>query len=60
MNENFTRIGFPLTNKDPMCFIDFDEQNNIISEYFLKNIVDMNISNTPLEEIISEIYQKGV
>ena len=42
LNENFTRIGFPLTNKDPMCFIDFDEQNNIISEYFLKNIVDMN------------------
>lgn len=25
-----------------------------------ENIVDMNISNTPLEEIISEIYQKGV
>lgn len=25
-----------------------------------ENIIDMNISNTPLEEIISEIYEKGM
>ena len=42
LNENFTRIGYPLTNKDPVCYLDFEEQNNLISHYFLQNIVDMD------------------
>ena len=35
------RFGFPLTNKDPICFKDFDKGNPIYN-YVLKNLVDMD------------------
>ena len=35
--------------------MDFDEQNNIISEYFLKNIVDMNN-----KEILDTVFKDNM
>ena len=40
------RIGYPLTNKDPICFLDYnDEISNFIQEYFLNNLIDMDKIN---------------
>ena len=58
LNENFTRVGFPWTNKDPICLLDYEEQRNIVSEYFLSNIVDMNnkeILDTVFKDKMPEI-----
>ena len=52
ISNNTTQIGYPLTNKDPICYLDFFELNNLISEYFFKNLVDMN--NT---EILEKHYK---
>jgi hypothetical protein len=41
INENVNHIGFPLTNKDHTCNMDFIDFNNSIKKYFLKNLVDM-------------------
>ena len=46
------RIGFPLTNKDPICFKDFSEDDNAIYKYVLDNLVDMD------DESILEKYFK--
>ena len=35
------KIGFPLTNKDSICFLDFKEDNNYIQKYVYSNLVDM-------------------
>ena len=41
INNNTKRFGFPLTNKDPICFNDsFD--TNVIYQYVFNNIVDMD------------------
>ena len=36
------RIGYPLTNKDPSCNLDMQEDHNLVEEYFFKNLVDMD------------------
>ena len=41
INESTKLIGFPLTNKDPICFLD-DKDDIIIQEYTLKNLIDMD------------------
>ena len=58
ININVTRIGYPLTNKDPSCLIDFIDTNNLIGNYFLNNLVDMenkNILDDYFKEKIPEI-----
>ena len=42
MNEKVNRIGYPLTNKDPICLLDYIDSNNLYKKYFLSNLVDMN------------------
>ena len=41
INDKVNKIGFPLTNKDPICFQDFKEENNYIQKYVYANLVDM-------------------
>ena len=41
INDSSIHIGFPLTNKDPVCNLDFIDTNNLIEEFVLKNLVDM-------------------
>ena len=41
INDKVNHIGYPLTNKDPTCNMDFIDTNNLIKKYFLKNLVDM-------------------
>ena len=41
INDKVKQIGFPLTNKDPICNLDFIDTNNLIKKFVLKNLVDM-------------------
>ena len=43
LNKTFNRIGYPLTNKDPYCFLDCIDNDNddYIKKYFFQNLVDM-------------------
>ena len=41
INDKVNRIGYPLTNKDPSCSLDFIDTHNLIKKYFLENLVDM-------------------
>ena len=41
LNKTFIRIGYPLTNKDPICFLDSISNNYYIKKYFSQNLVDM-------------------
>ena len=54
INENTKRFGFPFTNKDPICLMDFKD-DIILKKYFLNNIIDMDnythIINKDLEEM---------
>ena len=42
INNTVNSIGFPLTNKDPICFLDNSKGINYIYDYTFKNLVDMN------------------
>ena len=42
INGKTKRIGYPLTNKDPICFYDYEENNNIVKDFIYKNLVDMD------------------
>ena len=53
INEKANRIGYPLTNKDPNCLIDFIDNNNLLEEYFLNNLVDMD-NKTILNEYFKD------
>ena len=52
LNETSIRIGFPLTNKDPMCFLDCSTNNYYIKQYFYQNLVDMDN-----KEILDTVYK---
>jgi len=57
INKLSKRIGFPLTNKDPICFKDIGKDNPIY-KYVLDNLVDMDngeILNKYFKEKIPEI-----
>ena len=41
LNEKVNHIGYPLTNKDLSCSMDFSYKNNLIKKFFFKNLVDM-------------------
>ena len=42
INDKVKRIGYPLTNKDPICNLDMINNKNFVEEYFFKNLVDMD------------------
>ena len=42
INKNSKRIGYPLINKETIYMLDFNERNNILYEYFLNNLIDMD------------------
>jgi len=57
INDKVNHIGFPLTNKDPICNLDFIDSisENIISKYFLKNLVDMENKG-----VLNEYYKNAI
>ena len=53
VNESSTFIGYPLTNKCPVCSLDFlFNTNHLLRQYFINNLVDME--NT---EILEKYYK---
>ena len=51
------RVGFPLTNKDPICFEDFGDYNHIY-KYVFDNLIDMDnqkLLNKHYKEKLPEI-----
>ena len=54
INDKCNRIGYPLLNKDPMCYLDSNDNDNILYKYFYKNIVDMDN-----EKILNEYYKEN-
>ena len=57
VNEKSLRIGFPLTNKDPTCFKDFNDSNPIY-RYVFQNLVDVDnkeILNKNFKDKLPEI-----
>ena len=42
LSNKVKRIGYPLINKDPICFLDFSEYNNTLKNFFFQNLVDMD------------------
>ena len=53
INKDAKRIGFPLTNKDPICFEDFGYEENIIYNYIFRNLVDMDN-----DEILNKYFKE--
>ena len=53
INSSSYSFGFPLTNKDPICFLDISEGKNYIYSYIFKNLVDMNN-----EEILDKYFKE--
>ena len=41
INDRVNHIGYPLTNKDQVCNLDFIDTENLIEKFVLKNLVDM-------------------
>ena len=54
INDKCNRIGFPLLNKDPMCYLDCNDNDNILYKYFYKNLVDMDN-----EKILNEHFKEN-
>jgi len=57
INDKVNHIGYPLTNKDPICNLDYIDSisENIIFKYFLKNLVDMEN-----KEVLNEYYKDKI
>ena len=53
INKISNRIGYPLFNKDSLCFLDFPDYNNILSEFFFNNLVDMDN-----QEILNKFFKE--
>ena len=53
LNDKVNRIGYPLTNKDPICLLDFIDNDNLIMKYFLNNLVDMD-NQTLINEFLKD------
>ena len=66
INEKTKRFGYPLTNKDLTCLMDFKDDINL-KRYFLDNIIDMdnstqvkNKTKEELPEIIIDFSKKNI
>ena len=58
INDSVNHIGYPLTNKDPVCNLDYMDtfsENLIIKKYFLENLVDMEN-----KEVLNEYYKNKI
>ena len=55
INDSVNLIGYTLTNKDPICNLDFIDTDNIIEKFFLKNLVDMEN-----KEVLNEFYKDKI
>ena len=55
INNAIKRIGYPLLNKDPMCFLDSVDYNSTVLQYFYNNIVDMDDKET-----ISQFFKEKI
>lgn len=55
INDKVTHIGYPLTNKDPVCNLDFIDTDNLIEKYFFQNLVDMENKSS-----INEYYKNKI
>ena len=56
VNENSKRIGYPLTNKCPVCSLDYlFNTDHPLREYFFKNLVDMDN-----KEILEKYYKDSM
>ena len=53
LREETKKIGLPLTNKDPVCFLD-NVDDYAITKYFLNNLIDVDNKNN-INKNISEI-----
>ena len=53
LSEETKKIGLPLTNKDPVCFLDGID-DHVIMKYFLSHLIDINNKNI-INKNISEI-----
>ena len=67
INSTANIIGFPLTNKDPICFLDNCEGINNLYECVFKNLVDVNNEeiinknfNEKMTEISIDFNEKGI
>ena len=60
INTNSSCIGYPLTNKDPICFLDIvNRGSGFINNYVEENLVDMEnkeILDNYFKEKIPEVY----
>lgn len=50
LNKTFKRIGYPLTNKDSVCFLDY--RSDIIKKFFIQNLVNMEN-----KEILNTVFK---
>ena len=57
INDSIKRIGYPLLNKDLMCFLDNVEYNSSVMQYFYENLVDMD-DNETLNKFLKKKCQK--
>ena len=58
-NKTIKFVGYPLFNKDKSYFLDFPDNHNLLYEYFLNNLVDMEnkeILDTVFKNQTPEIY----
>ena len=46
LSKKIKRIGYPLLNKDPICFLDLSDYNNTLEKFFYKNLIDMDDKET--------------
>ena len=58
-NKSVKLVGYPILNKAKPYFLDFPDNHNLLSEYFLNNLVDMEnkeILDTVFKNQTPEIY----
>ena len=67
INSSTKRIGYPITNKEPIFLLDYKEDKNNFYNYFLNNLIDMdnkellnNITNIPEIEIDFSKTNQGI
>ena len=58
-NKTFKLVGYPILNKAKPYFLDFPDNHNLLREYFLNNLIDMEnkeILDTVFKNQTPEIY----
>ena len=55
INDRVNHIGYPLTNKDQVCNLDFIDTENLIEKFVLKNLVDMEN-----KDVLNKYYKNKI